>query len=230
VTDISAEEILEQCTRCMGADLGCIYYALRNDVIRLQMKWNQYRLLYAASPQQIELLNQAAGHFFGLIQEIMLEDVVLHLARLSDRERTAGRDNLSLQRLPALVLDGKLASEVAELTKRALNACKFTRDWRNRHLAHRDLNLALASSVDPLPGVSRAEIETALVSIRSVLNRISKHYMDSETAYQLVIANGRDASALIRYIGSGLRADEKRLERWKNGEFLPEDIENRTRI
>ncbi len=222
--DMSAEEFLEQCLQDMGTELGGIYDALRNDVLRLQMKWNQYRQLYARSPKRIELLNHAARHFFGLMQEIMLEDVVLHLARLSDRDRTAGRENLSLQRLPALILDKQLASEVDALVKAALTACGFTRVWRNLRLAHRDLALSLASSADPLPGVSRAEIEEALASIRAVLNRLSKHYMGSETAYHLIITHGRDADSLVQYLHLGLRAEEKRLERLERGEFLPEDI------
>jgi len=194
------------------------------------MKWNQYRQLYARSPKRIELLNQTAGHLFGLIQEILLEDVVLHLARLSERGQTAGRENLSLRRLPALVLDKQLALEIEALVKAALTSCEFTRDWRNRHLAHRDLDLALATSADPLPGVSRADIEEALKSIRAVLNRLSMHYMDSETAYQLVITHGREADSLVYYLLLGLRTQEKRLERLERGEFLPEDIERHVDI
>jgi hypothetical protein len=224
--DISAEEFLEQCLRGMGAELGGIYNALRTDVIRLQMKWNQYRKLYAQSPEQIELLNQVAGHFFGLIQGIMLEDVVLHLARLSDREQTARKENLSFRRLPALVLDEQLASEVAALVEAAVNACEFTLSWRNRHLAHRDLALSLASSVDPLPGISRAQIEGALESMRALLNRMSIHYIGSETAYQIVMTHGRDVGSLVHYLGLGLRTEEKRLERWQKGEFMPEDFES----
>jgi hypothetical protein len=226
----SAEEVKEQCLRTMGPELGSVYDAFRNEVLRLHMKWNQYRQLYARSSQQIDLLNQAAGHFFGLAQEIMLENVVLHLARLSDREKTGGRGNLSLRILPSLVLDEHLAAEVDVLVNAAISSCQFTRAWRNRLLAHRDLEISLASSGEPLSGVSRAEIEDALASIRAVLNRLSRHYMGSETNYRLVIAYGRDADSLVDYLRLGIRAEEKRFERLERGEFLPEDIEHQLEV
>jgi AbiU2 len=216
--------------REMGTELGSVYDVLRDDVVRIHMKWNQYRQLYARSPERIELLNQAAGHLFGLIQEVLLEDVVMHLARLSDSERTGRKENLSLQSLHALILDKQLASEIDALAKIALTACDFTRVWRNLRLAHRDRALSLASSADPLPGISRAMIEEALASIRAVLNQLSRHYIGSETNYQLVIAYGRDADSLVYHLRLGLRAEEKRSERLENGEFLPEDFEHQIEV
>jgi hypothetical protein len=223
--DMSSEELLEQACRAMGPELGSVYHALKSELVRLHIKWRQYRLLYAESPGRIELLNQAASHLFGILQEVLLEDVVLHIARLSDSEKSVGKENLSFRRLPSLINDKELVVEVGALVNSALAACGFARDWRNRRLAHRDLALALASAKDPLPGISRADIEAAMLSIRTLLNRLSGHYIDSEVLYQLLITNGGGADSLVYYLQQGLRSQEKRRERLEKGRFLPEDLE-----
>jgi hypothetical protein len=69
----------------MGADLGTVYNALWNDAVWLHAKWNLYRQLYAHSPERVALLAKVAGHFFGVIQDAVFEDVLLNLARLNDR-------------------------------------------------------------------------------------------------------------------------------------------------
>lgn len=224
--DRSPEEVLAECIRDMGSELGTTYAALRNEVAWIHAKWNQYRQLYARSPERVDLLNQVARHFFGVVQTSLLEDVVLHLARLTDPPKSVGKENLTLQRLklPALIPEERLAAEVGELLESALTACGTARDWRNRHLAHRALALAMASPTDPLPGISREDIEVALLSIRAVLNRLAKYYWNSEVAYQQVIAIGRDADSLVYYLSLGLRAEEQRLERLEKGEILPEDM------
>lgn len=224
VGEMSAEEVRDQCLQAMGTELGSAYCALRNEVAWLHAKWKQYRQLYARSPKRIELLNQAASHLFGVIQASLLEDVVLHIARLTDPPQSAGKDNLSLRRLPALISEGKLAAEVEVLLEIALNACKSVRVWRNRQLAHHDLALAVVYPSDPLPGISRAEVETAFVSIRAVLNRLSAYYLASEVDYKLVINSGRDADSLVYYLRLGLQAEEQRLERLERGEPLSEDF------
>lgn len=61
--------------------------------------------------------------------------------------------------------------------------CQPFRDIRNRRIAHSDLGTALDYHPNPLPGVSRQMIETALGSFRILLNEIEKHFDDNETEY-----------------------------------------------
>src|SRR5207249_4795011 len=104
----SAEQVLEQHIRDIGAELGALYNALTNEVAWVHAKWSQYQQLYARSPERIAFLNEVAGPFFGVIQDALLEDVVLHLARLTDPPKSMGKDNLTLQRLPALISNVQL--------------------------------------------------------------------------------------------------------------------------
>ncbi|WP_407690639.1 AbiU2 domain-containing protein [Rhodocyclus tenuis] len=68
----------------MGGEIGKVYSALWQEVAWINKKWNQYVELFGTSPERIELLNRAAPSFFRTFQDSLLDDVLLHLARLTD--------------------------------------------------------------------------------------------------------------------------------------------------
>ena len=100
---------------------------------------------------------------------------------------------------------------------------EFCRDWRNRHIAHRDLNLALSSEAEPLKSANHAKVKDALESIASVLNIISEHYWDSSLGFGLSARPG-GAVDLLYIINDGIKADNDRKERIKSRNYLPEDL------
>ena len=219
----SAQQLLEQHKRDMGPELGTIYNTLRNEVKWAHAKWSQYQQLYVHSPERIALLNKVAGFFFALIQDSLLESVILDLARLTDPPQSMGKDNLTLLRLPNKIESNPLLkAEVNALVHAALAACESARAWRHRRLAHRDLALAVASATDPLPSISYNDIEAALAAIRAVLNCLDGHYCDSETHY---ITGEGEADSVVYHLSKGMRADERKLERLRQGKLLPEDSE-----
>jgi hypothetical protein len=67
--------------------------------------------------------------------------------------------------LPDLIKDAGLKSTVAKLVDNALKATEFARDWRNRLIAHRDLDIALSTATTPLKDASRAQVKDALASL-----------------------------------------------------------------
>ena len=220
---LSAQQVRQMHISDMGAELGAVYHALWIEVAWLHAKWNQYRQLFAHSPERVALLNRAAGNFIGIVQDTLYDDVLLHLSRLADPPKSVGKDNLTLRRLPELVTDSALAMELPGLVQAAGKACaSAARSSRNQRIAHRDLALALSGTFDPLP--SRADVEAALQAVRTVLRRLEVHYWQSETAYQHFIPSGRDADSLVYYLKKGLRADEQRMERFRQGKPLDRDI------
>jgi hypothetical protein len=218
----SAEQLLERHIRDMGEDLGRVYNALTNEVSWLNVKWGLFRQLYAHSPRRIDLLNQAAGHFFGVLQCALIDDVLLHLGRLTDAESIGRRENLTIRRLPSLVPE-VLRTEVDGLVTAAATACEPVRPWRNRRLAHTDLESAISKT--PLPGIRHAQVDEALASFRALLNRIEVHFWQAPTMYKDTITPPGDADSLVYYLMKGIRADERRYQRLLKGEPLPEDLE-----
>lgn len=100
----------------------------------------------------------------------------MHIARLTDRPRSAGKDNLTLLRLFEAVDESALSVELEILVEEAEKSALFARDWRNRRLAHTDFKLALEDRAEPLRGVSRHDVEQTLGAIALVLNKIWAHF------------------------------------------------------
>ena len=87
-----------------------------------------------------------------------------------------------------------------------------------RHLA-----VALATAWDPLVGIS-ADVEAALAAFRALLNKLERHYWDSEVYYKMVLTNLGDADSLVCYLSKGLKTERASRERLEAGTPLPEDL------
>jgi hypothetical protein len=120
-----------------------------------------------------------------------------------------GRSNLSVRRLERATAGGPAARAVQPLCDVALLACEFAKDWRNRRLAHRDLELALGQPVQPLAAASRAAVKAALAALSELLNAVSRHYLDSTTMFEFSTDRG-DALALLYILRDGLEFDAER--------------------
>src|SRR5690349_7121891 len=120
----------------MGAALGPVYYALYNEFVWLHVRSRQYLQLFGAAPERVDLLNQAAGLFFRVVEDSLWEDTLLHLSRMTDTAQMGKKANLTIQRLSPLITDQALASEIRTLVDSAVTKSAFARDWRNRRIAH----------------------------------------------------------------------------------------------
>lgn len=226
MVDRTAEEAKKANIESMGEPLGTLFSALWQEVATLHFYWKEYVELFGSKPERITLLNQAAPHFFRMLQDELWESALLSLARLTDPANSQGkqdRSNLTIQALPALITDAKLKDEVSKLVAEAIKLTEFCRDWRNRRIAHRDLKLALEQPTTPLAAGSRAQVKDALKCIADVLNAVERHYCNSETGYDLGDPLG-GAISLLYVIDDGLRAEEARQKRLEEGRPLPDDF------
>jgi AbiU2 len=217
----SAEELLAKHVRDMGDHLGQVYNAMSNELSWLHVKWNLYRQLYATSPERVEILNRAASHFFGVLRRALVDDIAMHVARLTDPATIRGRQNLTIRRLPPLVPDA-LKAETKDLASAAMKACDSVRVWRNRRIAHIDLEWV--TSHDPLPGVTFGQLGAAVESLCAVLHRLEQHYWQTSTMYADVITPSGDAESLVYFLWKGLLDEDRRRQRIRSGQPLPEDF------
>jgi hypothetical protein len=206
----------------MGPEFGALYDALWQQVAWLHNKWEQYVDLFGTKPSRVTLLNRAAPKFFRVVQDTLWEDVLLHIARLTDSPQSVGKENLSIRRLPSYVGHATTKIIVEDLVAKALAASDFCRDWRNRHIAHRDLRLALALGANPLKSASQEKVREALEALVEVLNAVSLHYQDSTTCFEFGTSDG-GAMSLLYVLDDGIKADTLRRERRRNGTFNRED-------
>jgi hypothetical protein len=207
------EERRSRYVELMGGELADTFEGLSYDVTLVFANWSLYEQL-VADPQRVRVLDDCAGGWFGLVRSTLLLDTLLQLARLVDRSDSFGHENLTLRRLPKLLVDSsaeaEFTAEITALTEAASAACQAAVDWRNRRLAHRDLGLALASTDTPLPDISDADIRRALDLFAQLLNRLQS-YFDSgaTTAYGWIEAGRLDS--LVFYVEKGLEAERREL-------------------
>jgi hypothetical protein len=226
MADRTAEEAEKHYIEKMGEALGTQYYALWQEVAWLHRKWAEFVELFGSKPTRIELLNQTAPAFFRMGQDVLWEETLLHIARLTDVSKTGGRDkrtNLTIRNLPELVIDPEAQQATAVLIETAVRKANFCRDWRNRHIAHSDLGLALNNkAAAPLEFASRRMVKEALGAIAEVLKYLGGYYMDSDMHFGGGPSIGGAASLLL-VLDGGLRAKTARAERLGRGEFTEED-------
>ena len=168
----------------MGERLGEQFHALWLDVTWLHIKWSQFVEIFGATPERIDLLNRAAPSFFRIVEDIFWQDIMLHLTRLTDPAKSLGKENLSIIGLADLISDAETSESVRTFVKIAKDRTKFCRDWRNRHIAHRDLSLALREDASPLESASRDDVGEALASISNVMYTVRRAYMGSSPTFQ----------------------------------------------
>lgn len=226
---VSAEESLQEYCAVMGDDLGATYGVLANEFQVLYLEWNEFKELFGTSSERIELLNRSASAFFGRLQSTLWESLLLRIARLTDPTSSGkGRDNATLHRLPGMV-DLAIRSDIERLLKIVQDKCEFSRDWRNRRIAHKDLQLALKASEKQLSPASRLSVEHTLAAIVTVLNTIESHYFYGRTTAFSCIQSSFGAKALLFTLQEGLDALAAQESRLRSGELLPEDIARRRR-
>ncbi len=220
---MNSSEVKQEHLSKLGPILGTHYNALYNEVAWLHVRWKQYKDLFGTSPSRIAILNQAAGLFFRFVQDGLWEDTLLHLTRLTDPPKSMGKENLTLQALPPLIKDTEFHEEIIGLVKAAVNATEFARDWRNRTLAHTDLKLAIQLGAEPLAPASRKSVADAINAVSRVIQRLSEYHFKSDLLFD-VITPADDAVSLLYVIRDGLKAEEERRARLKEGKLSAEDI------
>lgn len=205
----TAEEVEQQYLVAMGPALSRLFYALWNEVVRLHANWQEYRTLYGTSEGAIAVLNETAPFFFRVVQDALWEGTLLHVCRLTDPTAIGNRENLTLRQLPPLIEDYELQAAVTNMVERAVKCTEFARDWRNRHIAHRDLALAIDDQAAPLKDGSRKLVEDALRAIRETMNRVDLHYRGSEVAYEHFMSGASGADAVLFHLRESIEVEQK---------------------
>lgn len=213
------EQIRDSYIAKMGVELGQTFYALEHELTWMYWRWRQYRILFGEKPDRVDLLNQSASFFFFVVHQVLFEDTLLGIARLTAGKNSGGQLALTIQRLPELV-DAHIRVELQALVDEAISTAKFALDWRNNHIAHRSLKRVLGDEkVKPLPAASRENIEKALEALRAILNSVERFYCKGTTAYGSGSLD--DAKALLYVLSDGIARREERSEAWERNEKYP---------
>lgn len=132
---------------------------------------NEFERLFGKA-EHIVLLNLVGGEFFADVQQILWDDLLLRVTRLTDPAATGRKDNLTVQRLPDLCERDKFPGNmVQEQVDAAVQAAKFARSHRNLRISHKDLAYAIGGS--KLPSTTLGQIRAALDAVHAVLQTVN---------------------------------------------------------
>jgi len=156
----------------LGREFSMIFHNLNNDWASALVRYKEFQELFGAA-ERVDLLNAIGSGLFWDVQQTYWHDLMLRLTRLTDHEKSAGKENLTVRRLPALCKDPDLRDEIARLVRQAVDATEFARDWRNRRIGHSDLARAIDPSPEPLTEATLPKVKAALDAVHKVLDAIS---------------------------------------------------------
>lgn len=215
--------------KIMAEPLRSLFDALWQEVAWLYREWHEYVALFGTKPSRVELLNKAAPFFFHIVQDSLRETIFMHITCLTDlptsnsKRGSNNKSRLTILAMKSLISDQQLKKEISILTGSAVKASNFCRDWRNRHDAHLDLDLALSKNAKPLEPASREKVKNAIESIAAVLNAISSHYIDTQMFFDTPDFPG-GATGLLYVLDDGLKMDTEKRDRLQRGEGRPDDF------
>jgi len=201
----------------MPATVKQVFDPLYNNVAAAFITWKIFRQLFIHSKERTKLLNDVGKGFFSVVQDLLRDSTFMTLARMTDPARSMGCDNLTLKQLQKKIKDSgdvTFANSMNADITQIQTANAAIRQWRNRRLAHSDLQTVLTFSSAPLPGVSSADVRAILAQIANLMNRVAVHFAENTTAYQGSYSNG-DGNHIASVLQSAKEHDEKQLEALK---------------
>jgi hypothetical protein len=200
------EQLVEHYTQKMGKNLGPAFFRLWNDNAWLHSKWNEFVRLFAESPAQTRDLNTAAPAFFSWVQDMGWHDILLHIARMTENRP----DVLSIQTLlrnAPVAIDNELKRRIDI----AIKAAAFTRDPRNLTIAHRNKEVALDRSADPLNLGSRNDVRAALIAIDDVLDFVEVHFCGGGPHHYELLEPLGGVNSILDIVQRGLKSRDNQF-------------------
>lgn len=178
-------------TKASDTGFERVHHLLRNEWAHAEWLLGEYRDLFSDG-ERLTVLNAAAGPLLALGQDVLWENLLLRVARLTDPIHTSGHPNLTFRQIPGLFTDQpERCRELGRLVQAAVDAAKFARDWRNRRISHRDLEHSLDRKAKPLEKASLQLVDAALAAIHRILGTIA----------------GYEHAELLRQVGGSNAAD-----------------------
>lgn len=217
------EEILQRYTEILGSDFARVLYAVLSEWTAAWVRHNELFTLFG-DRENIEILNMVEPRFFGDVQRLFYNDLILHIARLTDPSKRS----LSVHSLERYVKDDPdLLERLRNNRKAAITAAEPVRDLRNRSLVHRDKALVMSGSDDLMP-VTPKVCKQVLDCVYDTLKTIEMHFMESHLTNEvhhsaagssLVDLLGRLVSS-VRFIASIVDPDNPDNPDYEKGELF----------
>lgn len=205
-----SDDYFEKCKTKMGHEFGSVFYSLSNELVSLTSKWNEYKTLYE-NQSRVELLNKAAPYFAFLVQNVLWENIILNIAKITDHVKKGNDKSVTLLLLNGYLKDREFQKYIKPKLTKVVKTAGFSRELRNQWLAHKDFNRAIGQSGITLKWPNAKMINEFLSSSYELMNAFEQKYLGSTTMYELSDHSGGSLSLLYK-IEDGIWFDRLRLE------------------
>ena len=180
----------------LGEELGTVFHGLWKNWFLGWVRLNEIRVLFSDAGT-VKLLNTVTGGvFLWDVQHLMMDDLMLCVTRLTDQQRSGGKENLTVRWLPKLCEDSDickdpdLPKEVEQLVDEAVRLAKPARRYRNQQISHIDLGVEKDEQAEIVPRATLDEVQAAMDAVLRILNAISGRLLDKQLADR-VVTHGR---------------------------------------
>ena len=182
---------------------------IEQDIFRLSHIWETFRYLFAKDQKHVDVMNTVSSGFFHMVQQLLFDDAILRVSKLTDPAANRQQENMSLERLLQATEWDKTDPKKWQLYRSRLDtvkvACKPCRDHRNKRVSHKALELftKTISIHDPMMRM----IDDARTTIHSFVYDIRIDLGHGSLSFDF--PNGEEeAEKLIDYLSN--RASQKR--------------------
>lgn len=194
---------------------------LWDELVNLRHSWDEYRVLFIASKERVELLNKSARSFFGLSQRLLIRDVILGVSRVTDPPGEGRRTNLTLSLLlkdPRRDDKPAVFHQIEQRLEALRVAAEPIRSHRNKRIGHLDHVVAISDD-NLLPKLPRHLIDDVLSEMEAIYN-VHNSAMENTTAFFELVPMG-GAVQLVKVLEQGWQwweeEKQRRRERIQHG-------------
>lgn len=195
----------------MGKPLAEVYVAIYQEVSQLHLRWDEYLTLYGSGNDNLDVMNETAPTFFGMIQNGLQENIILHISRLMDEPNKGPHENLSIRLFPEVIENATLKEKVNNLICVAQKAFAPCKRWRDKWHAHRDRQFALDQNEEPLPAIVRQNLDELINFLTSILDEIESHYYNTRTSL-MHISDMKGAEAVLEILKTHIKTRQETLK------------------
>src|SRR3954470_16911845 len=164
----------------MPTSMGGVFQGFLQEYSIVRAKWRLYERLFT-TPESIDLLNRHGAHAFGLIEDLLIKDVILCITRMMNPSKASWGDPANLATLLIDLAAHKQMALVKRLTAirdRVKPIGDDLKRWRDEHLSRNDYAayVGMKADIDALPPNSRKMIQDVLSAMGEVLVELQAHY------------------------------------------------------
>ena len=172
----------------MPAELGEVFQGFFQEYSIIRVKWRLYKQLFG-NTECIDLLNRHGAHGFGVVQDVIIKDVILCITRMMNTSKEAWGDPANLATLLIDLVAHKqtaLADKLKGIRDRIKPVVDGLGRWRDAQISRNDYAsfVDMKAGIDALPPPDRQMVEDILSAMSEILDELRAHYPGLEEQHE----------------------------------------------